>query len=175
MNLETVRLEVADYIATVTMDRPPVNAQNQKAREELIRVFDAISDRDDVRVAILTAAGKVFSAGADVKERVGLAKEPGDYIRNNRLVREYFYAISDCTKPVICAVERRRVRRRLRADARLRHHDRQRGRVFRHPRARRRPRRRRALPDGSFREVDGALLSISPGGAFRRRSFIGSA
>ena len=103
MNLETVRLEVADYIATVTMDRPPVNAQNRQAREELIRVFDAISDRDDVRVAILTAAGKVFSAGADVKERVGLAKEPGDYIRNNRLVREYFYAISDCTKPVICA------------------------------------------------------------------------
>jgi len=104
MNLETVRLQVADAIATVTIDRPPVNAQNQKAREELIRVFDAISDREDVRVAILTAAGKVFSAGADVKERVGLVQEPGDYIRNNRLVREYFYAVSDCTKPVICAV-----------------------------------------------------------------------
>jgi enoyl-CoA hydratase len=104
MDLETVRLDVADFIATVTMDRPPVNAQNQKAREELIRVFDAISDRDDVRVAILTAAGKVFSAGADVKERVGLVQQPGDYIRNNRLVREYFYAVSDCTKPVICAV-----------------------------------------------------------------------
>jgi len=104
MKLETARLEVADLIATVTIDRPPVNAQNQKAREELIRVFDAISDRDDVRVAILTATGKVFSAGADVKERVGLVQEPGDYIRNNRLVREYFYAVSDCTKPVICAV-----------------------------------------------------------------------
>ena len=104
MKLETVRLDVAGFIATVTMDRPPVNAQNQKAREELIRVFDAISDREDVRVAILTAAGKVFSAGADVKERVGLVQEPGDYIRNNRLVREYFYAVSDCAKPVICAV-----------------------------------------------------------------------
>src|SRR3954471_17666166 len=104
MNLETVRLDVADFVATVTMDRPPVNAQNQKAREELIRVFDALSDRDDVRVAILTAAGKVFSAGADVKERVGLVQEPGDYIRNNRLVREFFYAVSDCAKPVICAV-----------------------------------------------------------------------
>ena len=104
MNLETVRLEVSDFIATVTMDRPPVNAQNQKARDELIRVFDAISDRDDVRVAILTAAGKVFSAGADVKERVSLVQEPGDYIRNNRLAREYFYAVSDCAKPVICAV-----------------------------------------------------------------------
>ena len=104
MNLETVRLEVADHIATVTIDRPPVNAQNRQAREELIRVFDAISDRDDVHVAILTATGKVFSAGADVKERVGLVKEPGDYIRNNRLVREYFYAVSDCAKPVVCAV-----------------------------------------------------------------------
>jgi enoyl-CoA hydratase len=103
MKLETVRLDVSDYIATVTIDRPPVNAQNQKAREELMRVFDAISDRDDVRVAILTATGKVFSAGADVKERVNLVKEPGDYIRNNRLVREHFYAISDCSKPVICA------------------------------------------------------------------------
>jgi enoyl-CoA hydratase len=104
MQLETVRLEVADFIATVTIDRPPVNAQNQKAREELIRVFDEISARDDVRVAILTASGRVFSAGADVKERVGIAQEPADYIRNNRLVREFFYAVSDCAKPVICAV-----------------------------------------------------------------------
>ena len=104
MDLETVRLDLADFIATVTMDRPPVNAQNRQAREELIRVFDEISGRDDVRVAILTGAGKVFSAGADVKERVGLAKEPGDYVRHNRLAREYFYALSDCSKPVICAV-----------------------------------------------------------------------
>jgi enoyl-CoA hydratase len=104
MNFETVCLDVADFIATVTIDRPPVNAQNRQAREELIRVFDEISGRDDVRVAILTAAGKVFSAGADVKERVGIAQEPADYIRNNRLVREYFYAVADCTKPVICAV-----------------------------------------------------------------------
>src|SRR3954462_348794 len=103
MKLETVRLEVAGFIATVTVDRPPVNAQDQKAREELIRVFDAIGDRDDVRVAILTAAGKGFSAGADVKERVSLVKEPGDYTPNNRLAREYFYAVSDCAKPVICA------------------------------------------------------------------------
>jgi enoyl-CoA hydratase len=104
MKLETIRLDVADFIATVTIDRPPVNAQNQQAREELIRVFDAIGDRDDVRVVVMTAAGKVFSAGADVKERVGLVKEPGDYTRNNRLAREYFYAVSDCAKPVICAV-----------------------------------------------------------------------
>ena len=42
LDLEQFRLDVADGIATVIFDRPPVNAQNRKTREELIRVFDAI-------------------------------------------------------------------------------------------------------------------------------------
>jgi enoyl-CoA hydratase len=46
----------------------------------------------------------MFSAGADIKERIDLVHEPGDYIRNNRLVREFFYAASDCAKPVIAAI-----------------------------------------------------------------------
>jgi len=104
MQLEQFRLDVADGIATVTFDRPPVNAHNRRTREELIRVFDTLSDRDDVRVAILTGAGNMFSAGADLKERVDLVHEPGDYVRHNRLVREFFYAITDCSKPVIAAV-----------------------------------------------------------------------
>ncbi|MGZ3352110.1 MAG: enoyl-CoA hydratase-related protein, partial [Xanthobacteraceae bacterium] len=104
MDLTQFRLDVADGIATVTFDRPPVNAQNRRTREELITVFDAISDRDDIHVAILTAAGNTFSAGADLKERVDLVHEPGDYARHNRLVREFFYAVTDCAKPVIAAV-----------------------------------------------------------------------
>jgi enoyl-CoA hydratase len=104
MEFELYRLEVADGIATVTFDRPPVNAQNRQSREELIRIMDSLSDREDVRVVILTAAGKLFSAGADVKERVDLVKAPGDYPKHNRLTREFFYAVSDCAKPVIAAV-----------------------------------------------------------------------
>jgi len=104
MKLEQFRLDVADGIAIVTFDRPPVNAQNRQTREEIVRIFDAISDRDDIRVAILTASGDVFCAGADIKERVDLVHEPGDYIRHNRLVRESFYAVTDCAKPVIAAV-----------------------------------------------------------------------
>ena len=104
MDLEQFRLDIADGIATVTFDRPPVNAQNRRTRDELIRIFDEISDRDDIRVAILTGAGNMFSAGADLKERVDLVHEPGDYVRHNRSVREFFYAVTDCTKPVIAAV-----------------------------------------------------------------------
>src|SRR5216683_7030727 len=104
MDIEQFRLDVDDGIATVTFDRPPVNAQNRRTREELVQIFDTLSDREDVRVVILTAAGDVFSAGADIKERVDLVREPGDYPRHNRLVREFFNSVTDCAKPVIAAV-----------------------------------------------------------------------
>ena len=104
MNLEHFRLDVADGIATVIFDRPPVNAQSRQTREEFIRLFDALGDRDDVRVIILAGAGDMFSAGADIKERVDLVHEPGDYTRHNRTVREFFYAARDCARPVIAAV-----------------------------------------------------------------------
>lgn len=104
MDLKFIRLDVSDTIATVIMDRPPVNAQNAQFRTELTWVFDSISERDDVRVAILTGTGNMFSAGADIKERPGLVKEPGDYYRHNRLTRECFYSIKECAKPVIVAV-----------------------------------------------------------------------
>lgn len=99
-----VKVEVSDFVATVTMDRPPVNAQNSQFRNEIMEVFDGFTDRDDVRVAILTGAGKVFCAGADIKERIGLARQPGDYWRHNRAAREYANCIRECAKPVIAAV-----------------------------------------------------------------------
>ena len=62
MDLKHIRLDVADDIAAVVMDRPPVNAQNAAFRTELTWVFDSISDRDDVRVAILTDAREALAA-----------------------------------------------------------------------------------------------------------------
>jgi enoyl-CoA hydratase len=104
MDTEQFRLDVSESVATVVFDRPPVNAINRQSREELIRIFDELSDRDDVRAVVLTGAGDIFSAGADIKERSSLVREPGDYLRHNRLTREFFYAVTDCAKPVIAAV-----------------------------------------------------------------------
>jgi enoyl-CoA hydratase len=101
---ETLRLEVADFVATVTLDRPPVNAQNRAMREEIVRVFDELHDRDDVRAVVLTGAGKAFSAGADLKERPNIAGNPGAYPRHNRLTRAVFDSVMECGKPVIAAV-----------------------------------------------------------------------
>lgn len=57
---ETIRLNVRDYVATVTITRPPVNAQNNRFRDEIAEVIDDLGDRADVRAIILTGDGKVF-------------------------------------------------------------------------------------------------------------------
>ena len=98
------RVEIADRVATVTMDRAPVNAQDRAMREETVAIFDALSDDDRVGAVILCSGQRAFSAGADIRERRGIAPERGDYVRHNRLAREYFYAVADCEKPVIAAV-----------------------------------------------------------------------
>ena len=100
---ECFKLEVADHVATVTLARPPVNAQNRRFREEIIAIFDLLSDRADVRAVVLTGEGKVFSAGSDLKDRPAL-EETGAYPRHNRIVRESFNAVMECEKPVIAAI-----------------------------------------------------------------------
>lgn len=100
-----VRVEVDEGVALVTMDNPPVNSQPMEFMEELIGVFDSLSDRSDVRAAVLTGAGKVFSAGADLKRRsMGADAPAGSEWRRLRLAREVGYAILECKKPVVAAV-----------------------------------------------------------------------
>ena len=78
MKFEHIELEVtADHVATVALNKPPVNALGQAIREELIYAFDSLHDRDDVRVVILTGRGRVFCAGADIKEKRALGTAPG--------------------------------------------------------------------------------------------------
>ena len=42
---ETLNLAIVDYVATITMNRPPVNAQNNLFRKELVNVVDALGDQ----------------------------------------------------------------------------------------------------------------------------------
>ena len=99
---DTVTVDVADFVATVTINRPPVNAQNNRFREEIAEVIDMLGDRSDVRAIVLTGEGKAFSAGADLSERP--TQEPGHYTAHNRRVRASFDCLLECPKPIIAAV-----------------------------------------------------------------------
>ena len=65
--LETTRYELDDGIATITLDRPDqLNAYNARMRLELEALLDETDGDDDVRVVIVTGAGRAFCAGADL-------------------------------------------------------------------------------------------------------------
>jgi enoyl-CoA hydratase len=103
-DLTQLNVSIADHIATLTMDSPPVNALTRVLNDELTLALDRISEMDDVRVVVLTGAGKVFCAGADLKGRAEVIKGPGDLPAHSRRTRECFHAIRECAKPVIVAI-----------------------------------------------------------------------
>lgn len=99
-----VRLDVADGVAVVTLDNPPVNAQPPALWAELAAVFDEISETAEIQAAILTGAGRMFSAGADIKEAPPDGERPGQVWGRLRGAREALNAIMECRKPVIAAI-----------------------------------------------------------------------
>lgn len=99
---DSLTLEVAGYLAIIAINRPPVNAQNNRFREEIVGVIDELGDRTDVRAIVLTGEGKAFSAGADLSERP--TQDPGHYTAHNRRVRASFDCLLECPKPIIAAV-----------------------------------------------------------------------
>jgi enoyl-CoA hydratase/carnithine racemase len=63
-----VRLEVADGIGTIRLDRPPVNALNDVLVAELSAAAIEAAGDAEVRAVIIYGGEKVFAAGADIKE-----------------------------------------------------------------------------------------------------------
>jgi enoyl-CoA hydratase len=68
--LQTVRYDVSELIATVSLDRPESrNAQNKRMTYELNACFDDAARRSDVRVIVLQAEGPHFCSGHDMRDR----------------------------------------------------------------------------------------------------------
>jgi enoyl-CoA hydratase len=99
-----LKLDVADGIATITVNRPDkLNALNRETIEELGRAVAEVAARDDVRGAIVTGAGeKAFVAGADIAELAKMG--PVDGVETSRLGQRVFRAIETSRKPYVAAV-----------------------------------------------------------------------
>lgn len=64
---ETIKLEIADGVATLTLNRPDrMNAFNEQMVRDMVAAFDITDADDSVRAVIVTGAGKAFCAGADL-------------------------------------------------------------------------------------------------------------
>ena len=105
MDLAGHRLDFpAAHLAVLTLARPPVNALDRPTRTAVLRSLDALQERDDIRAIVLTAEGRIFCAGADIKEKAALQATPGDRLAADRLTRDVFFSLVDGAKPVIAAV-----------------------------------------------------------------------
>lgn len=100
--LETIRVEVADGVATIALNRPKsLNALNSTMRRELLSTLKSLARDDAVRAVVLTGEGRGFSSGADLRGG------PTEREFRERLVAEYnplVRAIRDLPKPIIAAV-----------------------------------------------------------------------
>jgi len=111
MDLKEIRYEVENGIATVTMNRPEkMNAVDTPLREALIWAFGEADRNDDVRVVVVTGAGKAFCAGADLSQggsRFDYSSEEGREIpmsEHRDGGGQIALAIFRCRKPVIAAI-----------------------------------------------------------------------
>jgi enoyl-CoA hydratase/carnithine racemase len=67
MPYDEITYDIADRVATITLNRPEhLNTGTERMIIELLEAFDLADADDDVRVVVLTGAGKAFCAGADL-------------------------------------------------------------------------------------------------------------
>ena len=106
MTYETLLLDVADGVATLTLNRPDVmNAINQQLKNELAAALDVVEADDAARVLVITGAGdKAFCAGADIKERAGSEPTPAEFVFRQQATHRLFSRIEEFGKPVIAVL-----------------------------------------------------------------------
>lgn len=111
MSYQTILFDVADHVATITINRPQaMNSFNRQMMDDFAHAWQTISWNDDIHVVVLRAApGRAFCTGVDVKPPVVGADDrpavdhdniwhcfdPGDMLGPKA---------QKCWKPVICAV-----------------------------------------------------------------------
>ena len=102
--MSCLKVEVEDFIATVTLSNPPVNSVGIEMMQEIMALFDSFNERPDVRVVLLTGEGKVFCAGADLKNRPTADSPKGTTYARQRMAREMSWSMIECSKPLVAAV-----------------------------------------------------------------------
>jgi enoyl-CoA hydratase/carnithine racemase len=97
-----VRLEVEGGIATIRLDRPPMNALNFEIQDALPAAALEATARRDVSAVIVYGGEKVFAAGADIKEMQPMSYT--DMVDRSAALQAAFTVISRIPKPTVAAI-----------------------------------------------------------------------
>ncbi len=97
-----VRVEIEGAIATIRLDRPPMNALNAQMQGEIAAAAVKVSADPAVRAVVLYGGEKVFAAGVDIKEMAEASYQR--MAADTRRLQASFTAIAKIPKPVVAAV-----------------------------------------------------------------------
>src|ERR1700752_2526173 len=99
---EFVNVQVTDGVATIRLDRPPMNPISVLVQDELRQAATAITADPDIRGAIIYGGEKIFAACADVKKMAG--KRYPEMALVSPATHTSFTAVAAIPKPVVAAV-----------------------------------------------------------------------
>nr|WP_304217712.1 enoyl-CoA hydratase [Fredinandcohnia onubensis] len=101
--MEFFKVKLAEYIATISINRPPANALSTAVLKELTSLLDDIEKDDNVRVLVIHGEGRFFSAGADIKEFTTI--NSGEEFSNlARQGQSLFERMERFPKPIIASI-----------------------------------------------------------------------
>lgn len=101
--MKFIKLTKEKFIADVIINHEPANALSTHVLHELSLLFDQLEADQDVRVIILRGEGRFFSAGADIKEFIGVPSGR-EFSALSEVGQQLFERIETFTKPVIAAI-----------------------------------------------------------------------
>ncbi len=102
-DMEYIKLDVNEHIATITLARPPANALSRGVLSELDHAFTEIEQNDNVHVVLLCGEGRFFAAGADIKEFTEV-EDGATFTKLALQGQKLFDRIESFKKPVIAAI-----------------------------------------------------------------------
>jgi enoyl-CoA hydratase/carnithine racemase len=104
---KTFLLETRDAVATITLNRPErLNALTFESYRELTDTFAELQTEPDVRVVVITGAGRAFCSGGDVRDIIGatLGRDAAQMLQFTRMSCELVRNIRALRKPVIASL-----------------------------------------------------------------------
>jgi len=108
MSYETITVNKKEHIAIITLNRPDkMNAVNPQMVNELVAALREVAEDSDVRVAVLTGAGRAFCSGHDISYFAGGGEEqrsPSQTAEQVRRVQKISLALQKMEKPTIAMV-----------------------------------------------------------------------
>jgi len=99
---EFVRVEIDEAIATIRLERPPMNALNAQVQSEIAMAAAEVSGDSRVRAVVVYGGDKVFAAGADIKEMA--EANYAAIAADSRRLQDSFTAVARIGKPVVAAI-----------------------------------------------------------------------